>query len=180
LNLATNPVRNRRFFYLLQSILLVALLVISSFSGILFMSYQVKAKSVRSSLADLDRLTTAAQHEERKYETENDLSSKKLKKTVDLVNTIILKKSFSWVELLSQLENALPDSSYILSLSPKIGEDTKVELTFRVASPNIQELVQLINNLKDLNFHQIKVMSEARDERGQLVSEIYLKYERTV
>ena len=107
-------------------------------------------------------------------------AKKKYGKKIELINSIILNKSFSWVEFLSDLENSLPDSSYIVSLVPKLTEDLKMQLRLRVSSPNIAGLLNFINNLRELKFHQIEIISEAKDESGELLSEISLIYEKHI
>lgn len=95
---------------------------------------------------------------------------------IDLINSIILMKSFSWLDFLDDLERALPDSSYIVSLAPALTEDLRLRLRLKVVSANVADLVKLIENFKALKF-DIFLESEANDERGFLVSYISLSYE---
>lgn len=180
LNLASHPLRNRRLFYLCLSIIGAALLVMIFLSGKIFLEYRTKAQQVKTLIAKTNQLIMNAQNDQEKNEAGVKQAVKNYKDKVDLVNNIILKKSFSWMEFLSDLEQALPDSSYIISLAPTLTKDSRMQLKFKVASPRINELLKLINNLNALGFSQINPISEDENYRGLLITEISLSYERNI
>ena len=82
--------------------------------------------------------------------------------------------------MLSDIENSLPDSSYITSLVPTLSDDLRMKLRIRVISPDVNDLLKFIQNLRDLNFDKIEIKSEAKKEGGNLLSEISLNYEKRV
>ncbi len=180
LNLAAHPLRNRRFFRFLSALLGLGLLVSVFFSGYLFVRYYVKAKEARESLDNVEASLLAAQREERRLSSRVQEALKKDKEKIDLVNSIILRKSFSWTEFFSKLEEGLPDSSYILSLSPTLVDNKKIQMRFKVVSAGLEDLLALVDNLKSLNFSQIRVENEDRNPQGQLTLEISVSYERTL
>ncbi len=180
LNLASHPLRNRRFFYLILSSLAVVLLLISFLAGKIFVEYKAKAQEIRASISRIDKLIKDAQREEADFSARIEDATIKYKGKVDLINSIILGKSFSWIEFLSDLENSLPDSSYIVSMAPTLAKDSKLQLSFKVAYSNVDDLLELYNNLRALKFNQIRIISEAENERGLLLSEISLSYEKDI
>ena len=97
-----------------------------------------------------------------------------------MVNSIILKKSFSWIEFFADLEKSLPDSSYIVSLAPTLTEDSKIKLRLRVACISVDDLLKLIDNFGAMKFDEIQIDGETLSERGLLISEISLRYERSI
>ncbi|MGB2845815.1 MAG: hypothetical protein WBC02_13260 [Candidatus Aminicenantaceae bacterium] len=99
---------------------------------------------------------------------------------VDLINSIILRKSFSWIQFFSDLESSLPDSSYIVSMEPVLAEHSRLQLRLKIATSSVNDLLELIDNLKELKFDQIRMKSENLSENGMLVSEISLSYERNI
>ena len=180
LNLASHPLRNRRLFYLLASSLgLIFLLVLLS-AGDIYFSYKGKAKKIESSMMKADQSIKKAQRQKKQYTTRIEKIAKENKGMVDLINSLIYKKSFSWIDFLSCLEDSLPDSSYIVSLAPTISENLKMNVRFGVVSGSLDELLKLINNLEALKFKQIKVLNEARNDDGSLRSEISLTYEKNI
>jgi hypothetical protein len=158
----------------------VALLIISFFAGKIFVEYKAKAQETRASVKRTDKLIKDVQRDEEDFSAKIEDAIIKYKGKVDLINSIILGKSFSWIEFLSDLENSLPDSSYIVSMAPTLAKDSKVQLSFKVVYSSVDDLLELYNNLKALKFNQIRIISEAENERGLLLSEISLNYEKDI
>jgi len=180
LNLASHPLRNRRFFYLLFSFLGIVFLLVAFSTGQVFLKYKSRAQEIKASILKTDQMIMNAQRDKGKYSDGVEDAVKSYKEKVDLINDIILKKSFSWVEFLTDLESALPDSSYIISLAPMLTKDSKMQLKFKVASLGLNDLIKLINNLNALGFSQINLISEEENNRGLLLSEISLTYKKDV
>lgn len=180
LNLAAHPLRNRRLFYFLASSLGLIFLVVCLLAGNIYFTYKKKAEDMEASLSKIDQSIRNAQRNERQYTTRIQETAKEDKAIVDLINSLIFKKSFSWMDFLSCLEDSLPNSSYIVSLAPMLTEDLKMTVKFAVVSRSLDDLLKLINNLEALKFKQIKVLNEARSDEGTLRSEISLIYERNI
>lgn len=180
LNLAAQPLRNRRLFYILASALGIIFLFVILLAGSIYFSYREKAVDMATFVAKIDQSIRKAQREERQYRTRIDKAAKEYEGMVDLINSLILKKSFSWIDFLSCLEEALPPSSFIISMAPILTEDLKMTVRFSVVSRSLDDLLKLINNLETLKFKQVKVLSESRGNGGSLQSEISLIYERNI
>lgn len=178
LNLASRPLRNRRLFWFLTILMSGLIIIMTSLSSFYFFTSLGRSRTLRSSLSHIEAKISQVQREKEKYaKLVQDISSKN-KKRVEQVNDVIFEKSFSWNEFLSRLEEALPERSYIsyISLSPL--ESSRMEVKIRVVSSSLEDLLELIRNLKALNFQNIRPSSEKWDGRGQLVSEVSLTYER--
>jgi Tfp pilus assembly protein PilN len=180
LNLAARPLRNRRLFVLLGGGLSLIFFLAVLLTVIFFFQFTLKKRSVKASLGKLEATMADAQRDQRRLLARNKEAAKKSQKEVDLVNSIILKKSYPWTEFLGKLEDALPESSYILSLAPTAVKDTLVQFRFKVVSASLDDLLVLINRLLDMKFTQPRVESEERNDRGQLVSDISVSYERAI
>jgi len=178
LDLASYPLRNRRLYYLVLSLMGILLLALSYLTVSLYFEAREKAREVRTSISDIEKRTQVAQKKEEEFKVKVEEISKRHKGRIDLVNGIILRKSFSWLKLLGNLETALPDSSYIVSLAPRLLDDSKMEVKFRVISRNLDHLLKLINNLNSLEFNNIRIENEEINDKGWLLSEISLSYER--
>jgi hypothetical protein len=180
LNLASHPLRNRRFYYLVLGIMVILLFGLSYLTGSLYLGTRVKAKEVRTSISDMEKGAQIAQRKEKELQLKVEELTKRHGGKVNLVNDIILRKSFSWLKLLGNLETALPDSSYIVSLVPRLLDDSRMEVKFRVISRNLDQLLKLVNNLNSLKFDNIRIENEEINERGWLLSEISFSYERNI
>jgi len=179
LNLATYPLRNRRFFFLLLSVMAATLFLISYLAARTYIRYRSEAQKVRVSIDNIDQLIMVAGTEEKNFRQKVEEAVRRDKNKVDLVNSIILRKVFSWTELLSTLENSLPDSSYILSLAPTLTEDSRLQLRLRVVSQDLDKLLEFLTKLKASKF-RIRIEGEMESEKGLLISEVSLSYERGI
>ena len=180
LNLASHPLRNRRLYYLVLSLMVILLLGLSYLNGSLYFGTRAKAREVSTSISDKEKRAHVAKRKEEELKLKVEELVKRHKGKVDLVNGIILRKSFSWLKLLGNLETALPDSSYIVSLVPRLLDDSRMEVKFRVISRNLDHLLKLVDNLNSLKFKNIRIDNEEINERGWLLSEISLSYERNI
>ena len=178
LNLATRPIRNRRFYRvaLAASILLLAGLAL--LAGFLTVKYGLAQRKARAEVSGLDARIALAGAETSRFLSAAAAAAKSDKDKIDLINAVIMRKTFSWTTLLSELEGALPGSSYITSLAPNFAGESAVDLRIRVVSRNLDDLLALIDRLTERKFTRIRVDSESADERGQIASEITFSYER--
>jgi len=179
LNLATQPLRNRRLFFLLFGVLGVLFIAVLSWGGYTYLKYKNKNNNFERNRTQIEKKIRNEQREERRLTVQIEEAAKKYQSQVTLLNTLILKKSFSWADFLSALEEALPESCYIVSLEPFLTEDNQMEVRLEVAAPNLDELLKLNKNLYEKNFSSIRIISESAKEVGLLISEISLIYERT-
>ncbi len=178
LNLATHPLRNRRLFFLFFIILGGLLLVFLGLGGYTYWTYKGKNNNFERNRTQIEKRIRDAQREERRLKVQIEEAAKKYQGQVLSLNTLILKKSFSWVDFLSALEEALPESIYIISLEPNLVEDNQMEVRLEVAAPNLDELLKLSMNLYEKKFSSIRTISESINDVGLLISEISLIYER--
>lgn len=180
LNLATKPRRNRRLYAALARALGVLLAVLAALSVFVVLKYGGESARQRAEIAGKQRLQGEAQREEKRLAADIDQEERLSRTRVDLVNGIIKKKTFLWTSLFSELEKALPGSSYITSLSPGFTSEGAVALRLRVTSRSLDDLLALIDNLDAQGFKHIQVGGESRNEDGRLITEISLTYEHSL
>ena len=180
LNLASRPLRNTRFYRACLIGLASVLIVLTLLAGFFFIKYGFKDRRAKSSLRDAEGRILQLQAEAARFKTLAEGISKTEKGRVDFVNSIIFRKSFSWNAFLSELEGALPDSSFITSLAPSFVGEASLDLRVKVVSRSLDDLLAFINNLSARNFKGIRVENESADEQGQLNSEITFTYERNL
>jgi hypothetical protein len=158
----------------------VLFLLVSFLGGRIFIEFRSESQKTRISIGKAESLIKDVQRDEKRLSSRIDEAVKGNKSQVDLVNSIILKKSFSWIEFFSDLEKSLPGSSYIISLAPTLTDESKLLLKLRVACSSVDDLLKLIDNFQVLKFDEIRIDGETRNNRGLLISEISLSYERTI
>src|SRR5512136_2071288 len=99
--------------------------------------------------------------EERKHTQAAEKMKKADLPRVNLVNEVILRKTFSWTSFLSEFETALPEASYITAFTPRFSGPRTVSITARVVTRSLDDLLALINALNTRSFKGIQVNSEA-------------------
>jgi Tfp pilus assembly protein PilN len=178
LNLATRPLRNRRLYTTAVRALAALLILLAGLAVLVIVKYGGEASRLRSSIAATAKVQADAAREEKRLtadiKREEDLSLAK----VNLVNSIIRRKMFSWTGLLSELERALPGPSYITALSPNFTRGGEVALQMRVTSRSLEDLLAFITALTARGFKDIQVGGETRSQEGRLLAEVSTTYER--
>ena len=178
-NLASHPLRNRRFFFALLAAAAGIFLLVAALTLLSAAKSRTREAALRDSLDRMTGLTRMAQQEKDDWSLQVRDLSKKNKDVLGSINGIILAKTFSWVDFFSGLEEALPAGSFISSIVPVQAIEGKIELRFKVVSQNLNDLLALIQKLNALGFKNISVKNESSQD-GQLISEILLTHERAI
>jgi hypothetical protein len=179
LELATHPVRNRRLFLLSFALLAVLLVGLAAVSFDLYFDYKRRLGENRSKIETLELKLGSIQREESQATGRIGDEVGLLQSRIDLINDLIYRKSFSWIEFLSHLEEALPDRCYIVSLAPAPREDLGMEVRITVASPNLDDLLLLYTRLGNLGFKNVLIISEDQTANGLVLAEVSFSYERS-
>jgi hypothetical protein len=180
LNLATAPLRNRRLFLLLFALLGISTCLVLALGGKIFYEYRDLAQEAEKEVVQIESQISDDQRETSqlniKIEELIDLHAEH----VTLINSLVYSKSFSWMDFFSALEDALPASSYIVSMRPFPEEGISMEVRFKVASTSLDELLNFIARLAAKGFKDIQILSESKTEEGYSLSEVSLRYERNI
>jgi Tfp pilus assembly protein PilN len=180
LNLATRPLRNRRLFKVVASVLVLVCAVFAALTAFVWLKYGGEASRLKAVSAEANNVRAAAGQEVRNLEADIRRASAAGQARIDLVNAIILKKAFLWTELFSELEKALPGPSYITALSPSLSNDGSVAMHLRVNMRGRDDLSAFITNLTARGFKNISLQGEVRNSDGRLIADIDLRYERAI
>lgn len=180
LNLASNPMRNRRLFLFLFAFLGISTCIVLALGGKIYTDYRGSAREAEREVARIESQISDDQKVANQLSIDIDELNGKHAKNIELINSLIYSKSFSWMDFFSALEDALPASSYIVSLRPFPEEGLSMEVRFRVASASLNELLKFIARLAAKGFKDIQILSESKSEEGYTLSEISLRYERNI
>jgi hypothetical protein len=172
--------RNRRLFLFLFAFLGISTCFCLVLGGKIYYEYRDLAQVAEEEVAQIERQISENQREANQLNIKIEELNKKHAEDVELINSLIYSKSFSWMDFFSALEDALPASSYIVSLRPFPEEGISMEVRFKVASASMNELLKFIARLAAKGFKDIQILSESRSEQGYSLSEISLRYERNI
>jgi len=180
LELASHPLRNRRLFFICLGVLVVFLVGLTAVSSNLYIKNGKKLGENRSKIEVLELKLRNIQREEVRLTNQLSEEASLNQPRIDLVNSIIRSKSFSWTSFLSDLEEALPGRCYIVSLAPAPRQDLGMEVRIRVASPNLDDLLLFYTRLGKLGFKNVLIRSEEQAANGLLFAEVSFSYERNI
>jgi hypothetical protein len=180
LNLASAPLRNRRLFFMLGACLLIVFVGTSVLGIDLHRRFKSKQVEIQTELDAINGKLAKERKEETRYNALIEQKLAQYKISADYINGLIYRKSFPWMDFFTAMEEALPESSYIVSLMPYPADGTEMEVRFQAVFTNLNELLQFIKKLDSKGFEDINIVSESQSAQGLLLSEISVRYERHV
>jgi len=180
LELASHPFRNRRLFFLCLFLLVVLTVSVSVVSGNLYFKYKNKRVNTHLQIEEFEQKRGRAQLQEIQVVDQIESDSAANQAKIDFINGLIYRKSFSWIDFLSDLESALPSRCYIVSMAPTPWGELGMEVRIRVASPTLPDLLKLITQLVKLGFENVLIRSEDIANNGLIISEVSFIYEKHI
>lgn len=180
LELASHPFRNRRLFFLCLFLLVVLTVSASVVSGNLYFKFKNKRDKTHLKIEEVEQKRGRAQMKGIQVVDQIESDSAANQAKIDFINSLIYRKSFSWIDFLSDLESALPASCYIVSLAPSLWGELGIEVSVRVASPTLEDLLKLYTQLVKLGFENVLIRSEELANNGLLISEVSFIYEKHI
>jgi len=156
LNLSTRPFKPYRAANFGLLALLLVLLAISVGQVLSYQQYSslaaVSRQEEQGVKADTDQVTVQVQKLNEKMTSGN--ATAKLSE-VELLNRILIRKSFSWTRVFANLEKAMPENVRLLSLSPFLDEKGRIGLTMEVRGRSLSDATEFLRTLE-----QSKIFSE--------------------
>jgi type IV pilus assembly protein PilN len=148
-NLSPDPFINNRKFYLISGLLLL-LLTSGSYWNV---TQYLQVHSRRAGTENL--LVQDRDHLERLDQQEKEIKTRLLRpetadflETVEYINRLIEKKTFSWTRLLNDLERLTPANIQIVSIRPSVSRNEfGIEITANAR--NSADYVEFVSNLEN-------------------------------
>ena len=150
LNLSTRPFKPYRATNLGLLVLLLVLIAVSV--------YQVYGYQEYSALA------SASREDEKKAREEDELLTRQLQvlnarmksgnaatklSEVEILNELLLRKSFSWTQVFASLERIMPDNVRLISLRPFVDEAGKTGLNMEIRGRSLADATEFLRMLED-------------------------------
>jgi Tfp pilus assembly protein PilN len=150
LNLSTRPFKPYRAATFGLLTLLLVLIAVSAGQILSFQQYSSLASVSRQEEQDVkaenDRLTAEVQKLNDKMTSGN--ANAKLSE-VELLNRILIRKSFSWTRVFANLEKAMPENVRLLSLRPFLDEQERIGLTMDIRGRSLADATQFLRTLEE-------------------------------
>jgi Tfp pilus assembly protein PilN len=148
INLASQKYEDAREFYLRwgSAVALVLLLSIG-IALVTWYTYRSSA-SDRKRINELREKISRLDEERRTAEAIlNRPENQDVRDQTRFWNDVIDKKSFSWTQLLSDLEKVMPGRAYVESVQPNITQDRRLQLRLMVAGEKHEALEELMSKM---------------------------------
>ena len=147
-NLATRPFVELRPFFLRLRIVMGVLAAVALALGITSHVYAVKLHRAQAQMDEVHNQIVATQQEKNRAETSmRQPANAAVLERAHFLNTLFLRKSFSWTAVMMDLENVLPSGVQVTSIEPSVTPDGDVLIRLRVAGDR-DRAVQLVRNLE--------------------------------
>ena len=158
LNLSTRPFKPYRAANFGLLTLLLVLLAVSAQQLLSYQQYSSLAAISRQEeqevRADSDQLTAQVQKLNDKMASGN--ATAKLSE-VELLNRILIRKSFSWTRVFANLEKAMPENVRLLSLRPFLSGEGRIGLTMDIRGRSLADATEFLSTLE-----QSEIFSEVQ------------------
>jgi Tfp pilus assembly protein PilN len=109
----------------------------------------------RAMIADRDRVRANAEEFLNRQENRNtrDMSQ--------FLNELIERKSFSWTQVLENLEKVMPPRVHLISINPELDEDNQLGLKMTVAGDSRDRAIELARRMEESRrFSQTNIVTE--------------------
>jgi len=160
-NLASHPFVNHRKFYMISGMLLALLIGISFWNYSGYQSARARRREVNERLSrDRVRFEALGRDQDKVLTRLQTPETAEFLDTLEHVNQLIRRRTFSWTQLLNELERLTPANLQIVTIKPQIvGPTIIIEIVANGRSS--QDNVQFVSNLESSGkFYDVSPLHE--------------------
>ena len=171
-NLASDPFINSRPFMVTASALGLVALALTLWLGVGAFTTWRRGTEAQERLYELEQRRAQLMAEQDQLEQELRVpQTMAVLERAGFFNQLISQKRLSWTRLFVDLEQALPARTRVVSLSPRLRDDGRVEVRMRVGADSENSIVELMDALgKSGKFAEVKLDSQSSEtSRGDAV-----------
>lgn len=168
INLATHPYEDSREFYLRWGALVGALSAITLVLVVMLFLNWRGSRDIGSKISDMRRQIDAADRERATNEAFlNRPENRTTRDRAQFLNALIAEKSFSWTQVLSDLEQLMPTNARVLSIQPKMNDQSQLSVEVVVESQSRDNALELVRRMeRSEHFHEAQIRTET-NQQGQ-------------
>ena len=170
INLATHPYEDARQFYIRWGAALAATTLLTVvLLSLLYVNWR-NSRDIEARIADLHRKINLVDYERATNEAIlNRAANLATRNRSTFLNALIAEKSFSWTEVLSGMEDLVPAGAHVLSIQPRLGEDSQLSVQIDAESQSRDTLLLLTRRLENsVHFRHpvIRAENNTRNPEG--------------
>lgn len=162
INLASQRYEDARQFYVRWGAALAAVLALTLGLGFLawrhFQSTAIDRKHINESQDKINTLQEQRRHAE---EVLNRPENRDVRDQSRFWNDVIDQKSFSWTQLLADLEKIMPGRAYLVSVQPTLTPEKRLDLKLTIDADSHENGIELQKKMEHSeHFYLPKIVSE--------------------
>ncbi len=169
LNLSTRPFPAYRLVNLALASVLIALIVISAWQAYGFVQFSSMTRAIRKTDEEARVEAEALGRHLAELESRLDRPEAAAKLTeIGFFNRLIARKELSWTRLFANLEELVPNTVHLVSLTPDVGTNGAIALNIIVRGRSIADVSQFIEALERSSpvFEKVAVSIEQKSDLG--------------
>jgi len=168
INLATEPYIDARLFYRRWLPLLSILVIITATLLAVSVSRHHQLKNVQAEIdatrAKIKKADAERSEGEALMQRPENLSTRE---QAQFLNQLFLRKSFSWSQVLAELEKITPQHVQVASIRPQLQADGSLLIQFSINAPQRDDAIEFVKHLEDSpRFSKPRVSSEGPQPTG--------------
>jgi Tfp pilus assembly protein PilN len=165
LNLATDPYINQRPFWVTLTAL--AVLAVGLTAASIYQGFTIwrRGTAAQERLHDLQKRRADLAAEQKTLEEElRAPATWAVLERAQFFNQLIGQKRLSWTQLFVDLQQTLPAEARVLSLSPRMREDGRLQVDIRMGAANNGAVVEFLEALgQSTKFTEVKLVSQSSE-----------------
>ena len=172
LNLSTRPFPAYRRINIALIAILMAFMVISIWQAVGFMRFSSMAAEIRPAeqQARVEAEALGARVAELSSRLDRPEAAAKLNE-IGFLNQLIARKNLSWTQLFGHLEDLVPDSVHLVTLTPSVAIDGTITLRLTLQGKSIDDVSEFVERLEGSPvFDNITVAAEERRDNSNDVN----------
>ena len=185
LNLATDPYINQRPFWVTVTTLAVLAIGLTGWSIYQGATIWRRGTAAQARLHDLQKRRADLTAEQQVLEQELRVpATLAVLERAQFFNQLIGQKRLSWTQLFFDLQQTLPADTRVLSLSPRMREDGRLQVEIRLGAASNGAVVEFLEALgQSAKFTEVKLGSQSSEGTGRddavvaQVSAVYMEVE---
>jgi len=169
-NLSTRPFYNERIVQLALGAAALLILGLTAFNVVELRSLRERHSGLLGHVGDAERrAATLRLDADRARRDVNRAELDRVAAAAREANALIDQRTFSWTELLNQLEATLPDTVRVQSIRPSTDKQGNLTIAMVVFGRRAEDIEQFIEQLEGIGaFRHVVSLSETTNAQGLL------------
>jgi type IV pilus assembly protein PilN len=184
INLATRPYEDAHRFYVRWGAMLAGMAVLTLLLAAFAFSSWKQGREVSRRIQQADQQIASLQRDKQQAEAVLERpGNREVRDRSAFLNTLIARKAFSWTQVFAELEKMMPPRLHVVSITPDLSADNRLEVHLRVAAESRDTAVELVRRMEQSPHFRLPEIreetAETQSPAGGVQFEIVAQYAPT-